>query len=58
VSVIALFVLGQILRIVVITGEKREARLRARCPGDPRLTSVFRKVKTWMAGTSPAMTAG
>src|SRR6266513_1848310 len=27
----------------VITGQKRQARLRARCPGDPRLTSFLRR---------------
>src|SRR2546421_7025028 len=34
-------------------GQKREARLRARCAGHPRLSLVA--TKTWMAGTSPAM---
>jgi len=29
---------------IVITGQKREARLRAGCPGDPRLTSVIGQV--------------
>jgi hypothetical protein len=32
------------------------SRLRARCPGHPRLTCSD-AAKTWMAGTSPAMTA-
>src|ERR1700729_3394553 len=36
-------------------GLKREARLRTGCAGHPRLT-VSVKSKTWMAGTSPAMT--
>src|SRR6266480_5431164 len=26
--------------LVVMAGQKREARLRARCPGDPRLSSA------------------
>src|SRR6266849_2518348 len=42
---------------LVMPGQKREARLRARCPGHPRLNSVAAR-KTWMAGTSPAMTKG
>src|SRR5258707_11208568 len=41
--------------VVVMPGQKREARLRARCPGHPRL-DVAAARKTWMAGTSPAMT--
>ena len=40
----------------VMPGQKREARLRARCPGYPRLWCCER-VETWMAGTSRAMTA-
>jgi transcription antitermination factor NusG len=40
---------------LVMPGQKREARLRARCPGLPRLASLAAR-KTWMAGTSPAMT--
>ena len=36
-------------------GQKREARLRARCPGHPRFW--VRRGKTWMAGSSPAMTS-
>src|SRR5882724_9321277 len=39
----------------VMPGQKREARLRARCPGHPRLNGIAAR-KTWMAGTSPAMT--
>jgi hypothetical protein len=35
--------------------QKREARLRARRRGHPRLETSA-KSKTWMAGTSPAMT--
>jgi len=35
--------------------QKREARLRASCPGHPRLNGLA-VTKTWMAGTSPAMT--
>jgi hypothetical protein len=35
----------------VMPAQKREARLRARCPGHPRLAS-----KSWMAGQSLAMT--
>src|SRR5258705_3749562 len=37
-----------------MAGQKREARLRARCPGHPRLLSTGRK--TWMPGTRPGMT--
>src|SRR6202041_3744933 len=37
-----------------MAGLKREARLRTRCPGHPRLSSVA--AKTWMPGTSPGMT--
>src|SRR5437588_1561333 len=33
-----------------MAGQKREARLRARCPGHPRLGLAR---KTWMPGTSP-----
>ena len=32
--------------------QKREARLRARCPGHPRLNGTAAR-KTWMAGTKP-----
>jgi hypothetical protein len=39
----------------VMAGQKREARLRARCPGHPRLSCCY-AVKTWMPGTSPGMT--
>src|SRR6266851_662397 len=39
----------------VMVGQKREARLRARCPGHPRLVCGT-SVKTWMPGTSPGMT--
>jgi hypothetical protein len=39
----------------VMAGLKREARLRARCPGHPRLSRGSR-VKTWMPGTRPGMT--
>src|SRR5262245_24769522 len=38
----------------VMPGLKREARLRAKCPGHPRLWR--QRGRTWMAGTSPAMT--
>jgi hypothetical protein len=38
-----------------MAGQKREARLRARCPGHPRLSCSF-GLKTWMPGTSPGMT--
>src|SRR4029077_149502 len=41
---------------LVMPGQKREARLRAGCPGHPRL-SFLAETKTWMAGSSPAMTA-
>src|SRR5260221_11678013 len=40
----------------VMAGQKREARLRARCPGHPRF-SCCGAVKTWMPGTSPGMTS-
>jgi len=43
------------IQMLVMPGQKREARLRARCPGHPRLKSVAAR-KAWMAGTSPAMT--
>jgi hypothetical protein len=43
------------IRFFVMAGQKREARLRARCPGHPRL-SCRRRYKTWMPGTSPGMT--
>src|SRR5258708_36061545 len=33
----------------VMPGQKREARLRARCPGHLRLASIAAR-KTWMAG--------
>src|SRR5436190_20332341 len=36
---------------LVITGDKREAHLRARCPGDPSPGFVTAS-KMWMAGTS------
>jgi hypothetical protein len=39
----------------VMPGQKREARLRADVPGIHDLTTVAAG-KTWMAGTSPAMT--
>src|SRR5260370_38018955 len=39
-----------------MAGQKREARLRARCPGHPRLKLPSRR-KTWMPGTRPGMTA-
>src|SRR5438105_4219173 len=35
-------------------GLKREARPRIRSPGHPRLS--YQRSKTWMAGSSPAMT--
>jgi len=38
-----------------MAGQKREARLRARCPGHPRLNGTAAR-KTWMAGTSGAKT--
>src|SRR5258705_13243946 len=38
-----------------MAGQKREARLRARCPGHPRL-SCSSEAKTWMPGTRPGMT--
>ncbi len=38
-----------------MAGQKREARLRARCPGHPRLCSLA-LAKSWMPGTSPGMT--
>src|ERR1700680_2603597 len=41
--------------VFVMPGQKRAARLRARCPGHPRLNGAAAR-KTWMAGTSPAMT--
>src|SRR5882672_8583726 len=40
---------------LVMPGQKREARLRARRPGHPRLNELA-AMNTWMAGTSPAMT--
>src|SRR5258708_39683143 len=40
----------------VMPGKKREARLRARCPGHPRL-SCLSAAKTWMPGTRPGMTS-
>src|SRR3982074_1743208 len=40
---------------LVMPGQKREARLRARCPGHPRLSSA-REAKAWMARDSPATT--
>ena len=43
-------------RLFVMAGQKREARLRARCPGHPRLSCCY-TVKTWMPGTSPGMTS-
>jgi hypothetical protein len=43
------------VRFSVMAGQKREARLRARCPGHPRLL-CGKKRKTWMPGTSPGMT--
>src|ERR1700738_1211183 len=39
-----------------MAGQKREARLRARCPGHPRLFFFSDERKTWMAGASPGMT--
>ena len=39
----------------VMAGQKREARLRARCPAIHVFTG---SVKTWMPGTSPGMTRG
>jgi hypothetical protein len=39
------------LKEFVMPGQQREARLRARCPGYPRLSGL-RLEKTWMAGTS------
>src|SRR5665213_4145027 len=39
----------------VMAGQKREARLRAGCPGHPRLP-LSQTLKTWMAGTRPGMT--
>src|ERR1700676_5261103 len=41
--------------VFVMPGQKREARLRARCPGHPRLNGAAAR-RTWMAGVSPAMT--
>src|SRR3954447_16975333 len=41
--------------LLVMAGDKREARLRARCPGHPRL-SCGDKARTWMPGTSPGTT--
>src|SRR5439155_20466740 len=38
----------------VVPGLKREACLQPRCAGHPRLALL---TKTWMAGTSPAMTS-
>jgi hypothetical protein len=38
-----------------MAGQKREARLRARCPDYPRLSCGV-GLKTWMPGTSPGMT--
>src|ERR1700710_1380263 len=38
--------------LTVMAGQKREARLRARCPGHPRNS----RRKTWMPGTRPGMT--
>src|SRR5258708_38574571 len=40
----------------VMAGQKREARLRAICPGHPRL-SCSMGIKTWMPGTRPGMTS-
>ncbi len=37
-------------RALVMAGQEREARLRARCPGHPR-PSCRKTVKTWMPGT-------
>jgi len=34
-------------------GDKREARLPARCPGHPRPWLCHCKRRTWMAGTKP-----
>src|ERR1700738_4338799 len=36
----------------VMPGQKREARLRARCAGHPRLASSCAR-KAWMAGSKP-----
>jgi hypothetical protein len=41
--------------VLVIPGQKREARLRADVPGIHALAASAQE-KTWMAGTSPAMT--
>jgi hypothetical protein len=41
--------------LAVLAGQKREARLRARCPGHPRLSCCT--VKTWMPGTRPGVTS-
>ena len=43
---------------LVMPGLKREARLRAYVPGIHVFLSFLLLSKTWMAGTSPAMTAG
>src|SRR5258706_5662383 len=42
--------------VFVMARQKREARLRARCPGHPRL-SCLSAAKTWMPGTRPGMTS-
>jgi hypothetical protein len=39
----------------VMAGQKREARLRAKCPGHRRLDFLSER-KTWMPGTRPGMT--
>src|SRR4051794_28047423 len=41
----------------VMAGQKREARLRARCPGHPR-SCCGSQARTWMPGTRPGMTSG
>jgi len=38
-----------------MAGQKREARLRARCPGHPRFSCGF-GVKTWMPGIADKFT--
>jgi hypothetical protein len=39
-----------------MAGQKREARLRARCPGHPCLLAA-EFFGTWMPGTKPGMTS-
>src|SRR5258707_11473444 len=46
----------KMILVFVMARQKREARLRARCPGHPRL-SCLSAAKTWMPGTRPGMTS-